>query len=106
MSSSIPTNQTLYVNNLNDKLKINQLKEGLYYLFGRYGPIMDIVAIKSPTHRGQAFIVYSQVNSAIAALRDLQSFEFFGKPLKIQYAKSKSNAVAKADGTYVIPKQQ
>lgn len=32
-------------------------------------------------HRGQAWIVYDDVGAATTALRSLQGFPFFGKPL-------------------------
>lgn len=36
-------------------------------------------------------------------MRALQAFDFFGKELKIQYAKGKSDTIAKLDGTYRMP---
>ena len=73
--------QTLYVNNLNDKLPKEQLKEQLYLLFSRFGTILDVVALKTERMRGQAWISYVKTQSAADALNSLQGFEFFGKPL-------------------------
>lgn len=97
--SSIPLlpNQTLYVNNLNDKLRKNDLKRYLYELFGQYGRIVDIVALKTFMARGQAFILFTDLNSAAVAMRSLQGTIFFGKPLHIQYAKTKSYAFQAKD---------
>lgn len=50
--------------------------------------------------RGQAWVVFTDITSASSALRALQDFPFFGRPLKIQYAITKSDAAAKADGTW------
>lgn len=45
-------------------------------------------------------MVFEDVAGAANALRNLQDFPFFGKPLKLNYAKTKSDAVAKIDGTW------
>jgi U2 small nuclear ribonucleoprotein B'' len=50
--------------------------------------------------RGQAWVVFTDITSASSALRSLQDFPFFGRPLKLQYAITKSDAAAKADGTW------
>ncbi|KAI4233323.1 MAG: hypothetical protein LQ349_004477 [Xanthoria aureola] len=36
-------------------------------------------------------------------MRALQGFDFFGKEMRIQYGKGKSEAIAKLDGTYRMP---
>eukprot|EP01060_Flectonema_neradi_P007817 TRINITY_DN15528_c0_g1_i1.p1 TRINITY_DN15528_c0_g1~~TRINITY_DN15528_c0_g1_i1.p1 ORF type:complete len:142 (+),score=26.84 TRINITY_DN15528_c0_g1_i1:61-486(+) len=97
MSSPI---ETLYVNNLPDKLDKKELKRALYYLFSQYGAIVDIVAMKTPRTRGQAFIAFRQVAVAEAALKDLQGVQFYGKSLRLAFAKSKSESIAKLDGTF------
>ena len=43
----IPPNQTLYVNNLNEKIKIDELKENLFHLFSEFGDIISIIAKKN-----------------------------------------------------------
>ena len=72
-----PPNQTLYINNLNEKVKKEgmgkvlckftfevyhlpktELKKSLYAIFSQFGPILDIVAMKTLKRRGQAFIVF------------------------------------------------
>ncbi|KAF9171180.1 hypothetical protein BGX21_001692 [Mortierella sp. AD011] len=103
MASTNPTidpNQTIYVRNLNEKIKKNELKRSLYGLFSAYGKIISIVASKTKRDRGQAFIAFSDIVSATAALRGLQGFTFYGKSMEIQYAKTKSHAIAKLDGTF------
>ena len=74
----IPPNQTLYINNLNEKVKkegdtlskirylplsgfyslVSELKKSLYAIFSQFGPILDIVAMKTLKMRGQAFVVF------------------------------------------------
>jgi len=45
-------------------------------------------------------VVFDSVGSATTALRSLQGFQFFGKPLRIAFAKGKSDAVALRQGQY------
>merc|ERR1740117_1036621 len=99
--SDLPPNQTLYVNNLNDKINVETLKKSLREVFAAFGSIMDIVAMKSLKRRGQAWIIFKEAPSATNALKSLQGFPFYNKPMRINYARSKSDAVAKSDGTYV-----
>ncbi|KAF8986031.1 hypothetical protein BGZ46_010448 [Entomortierella lignicola] len=106
MASTNPTidpNQTIYVRNLNEKIKKNELKRSLYCLFSAYGKVISIVASKTQRDRGQAFIAFSDIVAATTALRGLQGFIFYGKSMEIQYAKTKSHAIAKLDGTYKQP---
>merc|ERR1719436_1167112 len=96
-----PPNQTLYVNNLNDKINVETLKKSLREVFAAFGGIIDIVAMKSLKRRGQAWIIFKEISSATNALKSLQGFPFYNKPMRISYARTKSDAVAKADGTFV-----
>merc|ERR1712013_838577 len=97
----IPPNQTIYVNNLNEKTKKEDLKKSLYAIFSQFGTILEIIARKTLKTRGQAFVVFKDIPSATNALRSMQGFPFYDKPMRIAYAKSKSDAVAKLDNTYV-----
>ncbi|RWW75634.1 hypothetical protein BHE74_00016333 [Ensete ventricosum] len=103
LSGDIPPNQTIYINNLNEKVKKEgkKLKRSLYALFSQYGRILDVVTLKTPKLRGQAWVVFAEVPAASNAVRQMQRFPFYDKPMRIQYAKTKSDCVAKADGTYV-----
>ncbi|KAI9264868.1 hypothetical protein BDA99DRAFT_507118 [Phascolomyces articulosus] len=101
--TEIAPSQTLYLQNLPDKINMEELRASLYHLFVTYGMILDIVTKKANEMREQAFIVYEDVVSATAAKRGLDGFNFYDRPLKIVYAKTKSYAVAKEDGTYRMP---
>ncbi|XP_057954860.1 U2 small nuclear ribonucleoprotein B''-like [Malania oleifera] len=101
LSADIPPNQTIYIKNLNEKVKKEELKRSLYALFSQYGRILDVVALKTPKLRGQAWVVFSEVTAASGAVRQMQNFPFYDKPMRIQYAKTKSDCVAKADGSFV-----
>jgi RNA recognition motif-containing protein len=46
-------NQTIYINNINEKIKKNVLKKLLYMLFSQYGKVLQIVACKGLKMRGQ-----------------------------------------------------
>lgn len=97
----VPPNQTIYINNLNEKVKKEELKKALYAIFNQFGTILDVVALKTLKMRGQAFIAFKDIPSATNALRSMQGFPFYDKPMRIAYCKSKSDAVAKLDGSFV-----
>ncbi len=83
------------------------MKRSLYALFSQFGPILDIVSLKTQKLRGQAWIVFRDIGAASLGLRQLQGFQFYGKQLQIQYGKGKSDAVAKIEGTFVArPKKE
>ncbi|KAM6996553.1 U1 small nuclear ribonucleoprotein A isoform 2-T2 [Passerculus sandwichensis] len=51
--------------------------------------------------RGQAFVIFKEMSSATNALRSMQGFPFYDKPMRIQYAKTDSDIIAKMKGTFV-----
>lgn len=51
--------------------------------------------------RGQAWVIFDSVQAATTALQVENGFQFFGRDLKVQYAKETSDRIAKRDGTYV-----
>lgn len=97
----VPPNMTVYINNLNEKIKIDQLKKSLRAVFSQFGKILDVLAFKTLKHKGQAWVVFEDVSSATSAIRQMQGFPFYDKEMRIQYAKTKSDIIAKADGTFV-----
>ena len=92
---------TLYVKNIDWKIKKGLLRRALYALFSRHGKVVEIVALRKDGLRGQAFVVMDSVQAATAALQAEQGFTFFGKDLVIEYAKETSDRIARRDGTYV-----
>lgn len=94
-------NATLYVSNIDWAIKKNILRRALLVLFGRHGKVLEVVTLRREGLRGQAWIVFEETSSAIAAQREENGFTFFGKPLKVDYAREKSDRIAKQDGTYV-----
>ncbi|EPE35510.1 RNA-binding, RBD [Glarea lozoyensis ATCC 20868] len=103
----VPTyapNQSLYITNIpGNKIQKQDIRRSLYTLFSTYGPVLDVVALRTVKMRGQAHVVYRDVQTATQAMRALQGFEFFGLEMQIQYAKSKSHTIAKLDGTFQMP---
>ena len=57
------------------------MKKCLYAVFSQFGKIMDIVVMKGHRLRGQAWVVFADISSATAALRAMQGFPFFDKPM-------------------------
>lgn len=107
-SSSLPSgpsivtpNPTLYVNNINEKIKIDELKKALFHVFSQFGPIVEISAFKDLRRRGQAWVVFETVASAAKALTEMANFSFYGKPLQVTYARVKSDVVSKKDNTFI-----
>ncbi|GAB6033320.1 hypothetical protein CHUAL_013089 [Chamberlinius hualienensis] len=101
MTTDHKPNNTIYVNNLNEKIKKEELKKSLYAIFSQFGQILSIVALKSLKMRGQAFVVFKEISSATSALRSMQGFPFYDKPMRIQYAKTDSDVISKMKGTFV-----
>lgn len=106
-----------------------ELKRSLYALFSQFGQVIDIVAMKTMKMRGQAFVIFKELAAATNALRQLQGFPFYNKPMvgrnatfvvviadflplsscafnafvffqRIQYAKTDSEVIAKVKGSY------
>ncbi|XP_053606632.1 U1 small nuclear ribonucleoprotein A [Plodia interpunctella] len=100
MTLDIRPNHTIYINNLNEKIKKEELKKSLYAIFSQFGQILDIVALKTLKMRGQAFVIFKEISSATVALRSMQGFPFYDKPMRIQYSKSDSDVIAKIKGTF------
>eukprot|EP00967_Tisochrysis_lutea_P046807 scaffold56965_cov25-Tisochrysis_lutea.AAC.1 len=92
--------ETLYVNNLNERVGQAEMRKSLYAVFTQFGPILDIISMKSFKMRGQAFVVFRDIASATSAVKQMQGFSFYGKPMRLDYAKTKSDALAKLDGSY------
>ncbi|KAJ8975414.1 hypothetical protein NQ317_012590 [Molorchus minor] len=96
----IRPNNTIYINNLNEKVKKEELKKSLYAIFSQFGQILDIVALKTLKMKGQAFVIFKEIQSSTNALRSMQGFPFYDKPMRIQYAKTDSDLIAKLKGTF------
>ncbi|KIW98679.1 uncharacterized protein Z519_00340 [Cladophialophora bantiana CBS 173.52] len=100
-------NQTLFLKNLPEKINKKELKRALYMLFSIYGPVLDIVTSrigsKGQSMRGQAHVVFRDIQTSTQAMRALQGFDFFGKEMVIVYAKGQSHIIPKLRGTFESP---
>ncbi|KAK1385137.1 U1 small nuclear ribonucleoprotein A [Heracleum sosnowskyi] len=101
VSSEVPVNNTIYINNINEKVKLDELKTSLKAIFSQFGHILEILAFKTLKHKGQAWVVFEDASAASRAIQKMQNFPFHDKPMRIQYARTKSDIIAKKDGTFV-----
>jgi U2 small nuclear ribonucleoprotein B'' len=90
-------NSTLYIKNIDWKVKKGLLRRSLYSLFTRHGKVLEIIALRKDGLRGQAFVIMDTIQSATAAMHAEQGFTFFGKDIAIKYAKETSNRIARRD---------
>ena len=57
------------------------MKKSLYAIFSQFGQILDILVARNLKMKGQAFVIFKEVNSASNALRSMQGFPFYDKPM-------------------------
>lgn len=60
---------------------VTDLKKSLYAIFSQFGQILDIVAMKGIKMNGQAFVIFKDITSSTNALRAMQGFPFYDKPM-------------------------
>lgn len=84
--------ETVYVNNLNDKVSLGKLKSALQETFARYGNVLDITAHSNLKMKGQAFITYDTIEASSNAVQKLQNYKLFDKPIRVSYAKGNSDS--------------
>ena len=89
----------LQIRNLEERIKPDQLKEALSEIFSEYGNIIDLVAKRNLKAKGQAFVVFDEVEAAEKAIDEIQGFELFDKPMVLDYAKTKSDATVQRLGS-------
>ena len=106
---------TLYVNNLNEKVRIKgkyanfkfkiwvsyfciDLNKELIKLFSPFGTLLKVTTKRRLALRGQAFITYDSVQSAQKALNALQNHIFYYKEMRLAYSNLPSFVNAKAEG--------
>ncbi len=91
---------TIYLQNINERVKPVDLKKDLANLLEPVGQIVNIVAKRALPLRGQAWIQFDSTESAHRAISFLQGRRLYGKSVVARFAKYKSDSVSKADGTY------
>lgn len=58
-----------------------ELKKALHAVFSQFGKVLDVVSLKTFRLRGQAWVVFEGVTQATNALRSMQGFPFYDKPM-------------------------
>lgn len=93
--------------NLDERVKIPKLVEALQSTFEPVGTIVEIIAKKNIKAKGQAFVVFESADDAEDAIETLQDFVLFDKPMKLAYAKTRSDVtVKKEDGAEGLEKHK
>lgn len=97
----VVASETLYIQNLNEKIKIDGLPRILYAdwiskysyvspsvlkaslrgLFKNYGTVLDVVAHRNLRMRGQAFVSFESSEIASKALKEVKGFPLYSKPM-------------------------
>ncbi|KAF2739079.1 U2 small nuclear ribonucleoprotein B [Polyplosphaeria fusca] len=85
---------TIYINNLEEREKIEDMIVILKALFAKYGNIVDVIMKKSLKRKGQAFLVFESPQEARAALI-MDKFTMHGKAMNVAMARSLSDATVK-----------
>lgn len=77
-------------------LPLPDLKATLSNLFRHYGKVVDVIAHHNVRMRGQAFVSFANVDIARKAMKEVQKFPLYGKPMQLSFAKTRSEAVVKS----------
>ncbi len=93
-------NEILYIKNLNDRIKLPTLKDTLMKIFRQFGQIIDIKVKDNMQMKGQAFITFTNSDNAKKAKEVLNGKILYNKDMKIFYAKQKSDALLKEQGSF------
>lgn len=104
--SAIVATHTLLVGNLNDRVHVKDLTSLLYEMFAAYGDVIDVQVARGTSKRtgkpfrGTAFVSFRSLSQATMAMRNLQKFVMLGKPIRIEYAQKRSDAVSVMQGKF------
>ncbi|KAH7649472.1 U1 snrnp [Cryptosporidium bovis] len=101
--SSRKRNNTIYINNLNERIPISELKEGLNRFFSKFGVISSIKCLNSFYRRGQAWISFENVDSAEVAIKNGKNASIFGKPMRVNFSIENSRIYPKEKSNNEIP---
>ncbi|GAA6004987.1 hypothetical protein JCM11491_002299 [Sporobolomyces phaffii] len=87
--------EVLYVNNLNERIKLDIMKQSLKVLFKEYGSVLGVTAHRNLRMRGQAFVTLDTKEAAAKAVKEVQKFPLYGKPMQLAFARTESDAIVK-----------
>ena len=68
-------------------------------IFSEYGNVIDLVAKTNLKAKGQAFVVFDDPEAAGRAIKEIQGFELFDKPMVLDYARTRSDATVLKQGS-------
>lgn len=91
---------TLYINRISEKASVDKIKLYIFTYFSQYGQILDISAHRGLKRRGQAWVTFESIESAISAKRGLNNIILFDTPIQIKFAKKRNIATLKLYGSY------
>lgn len=98
--------ETVYISNLNDRVKAEDLKALLYEVCAAYGEVVSVHVVRGKKSaqgkpiRGTAFVSFRTVPQAAAAMRNLKDFPLLGKPMQTQFALNRADEISRLHGTY------
>lgn len=105
-STTLVPIHTIYVRNLNYKMQPNEMRKALYAEFIKFGKILDIVVgIKRFALRGQAWIIFDDVNSAVRAVSEMNGKVVLNRPVTVSFARTESDLILKREGRFVYSKR-
>lgn len=58
-----------------------ELKKSLNAVFSQLGKIVEVLAFKTLKHKGQAWVVFDNPDSASNAISKMNGFPFYNKPM-------------------------
>ncbi|SGY79061.1 BQ5605_C008g05026 [Microbotryum silenes-dioicae] len=90
-----PRFEVVYINNLNEKVKLAVMKQSLTTLFKEYGKVLGVTLHRNVRMRGQAFVTLHDSKAAQLAVKEVKGFPLYGKPMQLAFAKTRSDALVK-----------
>lgn len=82
---------TIYINNINERVKLPRLKTTLIKQFGHYGKIIQVTAHHNFRMKGQAFITYSSAEAASKAIKEMNGKKIYKKHIRVAMAQLESD---------------
>ncbi|KAI5949439.1 hypothetical protein KGF57_004649 [Candida theae] len=89
---SVEPKQTVYVNNINDRVSTNKVRSVLETNLQKYRPV-SISLAKTLKLKGQAFLTFQSIGDASRAIEALNNQEYFGKRVRATFANSNSDTL-------------
>lgn len=78
--------KTLYINNINERVPATHVRKEFLTICNEFGNVLSVVAHKGIKKRGQAFVVFDNLQSAVEAHDALQQYTWQGKQINVAYA--------------------